>query len=104
VRLLSNAHVALAGDAPAAPGGFAGLRQTCHGRRSTWQRSHRCRDASKERRLVAAGEILGIVVLDHVVVGDGRYFSFKERPASRHPGIRLEDYLTFAWALRRSAQ
>jgi hypothetical protein len=30
------------------------------------------------RRLVAAGEILGIVVLDHIVVGDGRYFSFKE--------------------------
>ena len=30
------------------------------------------------RRLVAAGEILGIVVLDHFVVGDGPYFSFKE--------------------------
>jgi RadC-like JAB domain len=29
-------------------------------------------------RLVAAGEILGIPVLDHIVVGDGRYFSFKE--------------------------
>ena len=29
-------------------------------------------------RLVAAGEVLGIAVVDHVVIGDGRYFSFKE--------------------------
>jgi DNA repair protein RadC len=35
-------------------------------------------DLEVTRRLVAAGEILGIVVLDHIVVGDGRYFSFKE--------------------------
>jgi DNA repair protein RadC len=27
---------------------------------------------------VAAGELLGIPVLDHVVIGDGRYYSFKE--------------------------
>jgi DNA repair protein RadC len=27
---------------------------------------------------VAAGEILAIVVLDYVVAGDGRYFSFRE--------------------------
>jgi hypothetical protein len=35
-------------------------------------------DLDVTRRLVAAGEILGIVVLDHIVVGDGCYFSFKE--------------------------
>lgn len=35
-------------------------------------------DLDVTTRLVAAGEILGIPVLDHIVVGDGRYFSFKE--------------------------
>ena len=35
-------------------------------------------DLEVTTRLVAAGEILGIVVLDHIVVGDGHYFSFKE--------------------------
>ena len=35
-------------------------------------------DLEVTTRLVAAGEILGIPVLDHIVVGDGRYFSFKE--------------------------
>jgi DNA repair protein RadC len=30
------------------------------------------------RRLVAAGELMGIEVVDHVVVGDAKYFSFKE--------------------------
>ena len=29
-------------------------------------------------RLVAAGEILSIPVLDHIIIGDGRYYSFKE--------------------------
>jgi DNA repair protein RadC len=29
--------------------------------------------------LTATGDLLGIPVLDHIVVGDGRYFSFKER-------------------------
>jgi|TARA_B100000959_G_scaffold270335_1_gene317035 DNA repair protein RadC len=29
-------------------------------------------------RLVEAGTLMGIVVLDHVVLGEGRYFSFKE--------------------------
>ena len=29
-------------------------------------------------RLRAAGEILGITVLDHVIIGDGRYFSFAD--------------------------
>lgn len=30
-------------------------------------------------RLVSAGEVLGIRVLDHIVVGDGRYFSFADQ-------------------------
>ena len=30
-------------------------------------------------RLVSAGELLGIAVLDHVVVGDGRYVSFADQ-------------------------
>jgi len=28
--------------------------------------------------LAATGQVLGIKVLDHIVVGDGRYYSFKE--------------------------
>lgn len=35
-------------------------------------------DLEVTTRLVAAGEVLGIAVLDHIVIGDGRYFSFKE--------------------------
>ena len=35
-------------------------------------------DLDITRRLAAAGEVLGIQVLDHIVVGDGRYYSFKE--------------------------
>jgi len=35
-------------------------------------------DLDVTRRLVATGEVLGIEVLDHIVVGDGRYYSFKE--------------------------
>jgi DNA repair protein RadC len=35
-------------------------------------------DVAITTRLVAAGGILGIHVLDHIVVGDGRYFSFEE--------------------------
>jgi hypothetical protein len=30
------------------------------------------------RRLVATGELLGIDGCDHIVVGDGRYYNFKE--------------------------
>ncbi|MFA6093663.1 MAG: DNA repair protein RadC [Elusimicrobiota bacterium] len=36
-------------------------------------------DREATRRLVKAGEILGIPVLDHVVIGDGKYFSFREK-------------------------
>ena len=35
-------------------------------------------DLEVTTRLVATGEVLGIPVLDHIVIGDGRYFSFKE--------------------------
>jgi len=30
------------------------------------------------RRLVSTGDLLGIPVLDHIVIGDGRYYSFQE--------------------------
>lgn len=36
-------------------------------------------DVEMNRRLVQAGELIGIRVLDHVVVGDGRYFSFVDQ-------------------------
>jgi DNA repair protein RadC len=35
-------------------------------------------DMDVTRRLAAAGGVLGIAVLDHIIVGDGRYYSFKE--------------------------
>ena len=36
-------------------------------------------DLQVTRRLVEAGNLLGISVLDHVVIGDGRYVSFREK-------------------------
>lgn len=36
-------------------------------------------DTAISRRLKQAGEIMGIDVLDHVIIGDGRYFSFQEQ-------------------------
>lgn len=36
-------------------------------------------DIDTTQRLVNAGDILGIKVLDHVIIGDGRYISFKEK-------------------------
>jgi DNA repair protein RadC len=35
-------------------------------------------DLDVTRRIAAAGDVLGIPVLDHIIVGDGRYYSFKE--------------------------
>lgn len=35
-------------------------------------------DLSITGRLVEAGKIIGIEILDHLVIGDGRYYSFKE--------------------------
>ena len=36
-------------------------------------------DLSCTRRLAEAGRLLGIEVLDHVIIGDGEYVSFRER-------------------------
>ena len=36
-------------------------------------------DLEVTKQLVAAGTVLGIPVLDHVVIGDGRFVSFQER-------------------------
>lgn len=36
-------------------------------------------DIQVTKRLVAAGEILGIEILDHVILGDNQYASLKER-------------------------
>jgi DNA repair protein RadC len=35
-------------------------------------------DLAVTRRLAAAGEVLDIPLLDHIIVGDGRYYSLKE--------------------------
>ena len=35
-------------------------------------------DTELTRRLVEAGELLGIQVLDHLIIGDGGYLSFRE--------------------------
>ena len=35
-------------------------------------------DVALTQRLKAAGELMGIDLVDHVILGDGRYFSFKE--------------------------
>ncbi len=36
-------------------------------------------DINITRRLVDVGELVGIKVLDHIIIGDNRYISFKER-------------------------
>jgi len=36
-------------------------------------------DLELTRRLVAGGRLLGIEVLDHIIIGDNRYVSLKER-------------------------
>jgi DNA repair protein RadC len=38
-------------------------------------------DLALTRRLVSAGTLLGIQVLDHLILGAGRYVSLKERGA-----------------------
>ena len=35
-------------------------------------------DMALTRRLVDAGKLIGVDVLDHIVIGDGRYVSFRE--------------------------
>jgi DNA repair protein RadC len=36
-------------------------------------------DVELNRRLVQAGELIGISVLDHLVIGDGKYVSFVDQ-------------------------
>ncbi|MCT4508338.1 MAG: DNA repair protein RadC [Tepidibacter sp.] len=36
-------------------------------------------DKNITKRLIEGGKILGIDIIDHIIVGDGMYFSFKER-------------------------
>ena len=36
------------------------------------------------RRLVQAGEVLGIQVLDHIIIGDGSHFSFRDNGMIQH--------------------
>jgi DNA repair protein RadC len=53
-------------------------------------------DRALTARLVAAGQVLGIQVLDHLIVGDGRYTSFADRgwldpnTPARSPGERAK--------------
>jgi DNA repair protein RadC len=42
-------------------------------------------DLDLTRRLVRAGEIMGIGLLDHLIIGDGCYVSLSERGAVPHP-------------------
>ncbi|MDO9573706.1 MAG: DNA repair protein RadC, partial [Candidatus Contubernalis sp.] len=35
-------------------------------------------DIEVTKRIVQAGEIIGISVLDHMIIGEGRYYSFRE--------------------------
>lgn len=35
-------------------------------------------DMALTRRLVDPGKLIGVDVLDHIVIGDGRYVSFRE--------------------------
>jgi DNA repair protein RadC len=35
-------------------------------------------DLELTHRLAAAGDVLGIPMLDHIIIGDGCYYSFKE--------------------------
>jgi DNA repair protein RadC len=53
-------------------------------------------DYAMTERLVAAGRILGIRVLDHVVVGDDDYFSFADAG-------RLDEGSDASFAAERSA-
>ena len=36
-------------------------------------------DIKTTKRLIEAGRILGIPVLDHIIIGDGRYISMKAK-------------------------
>ncbi len=36
-------------------------------------------DKNITKRLIECGEVIGIEVIDHIIIGDGKYFSFKEK-------------------------
>jgi len=36
-------------------------------------------DTETTKRIKAAGKVLGIELLDHIIIGEGRYFSFKDK-------------------------
>jgi DNA repair protein RadC len=36
-------------------------------------------DMALTRRLIDAGRLLGVDVVDHIVIGEGRYVSFREQ-------------------------
>jgi DNA repair protein RadC len=42
-------------------------------------------DVHLTRRLVAAGELMGIDIVDHLILADAHYFSFKETDRLREP-------------------
>lgn len=46
-------------------------------------------DRELTRRLVAAGDLMGIRVLDHVIIGENRYFSFSDSGDIRNPAPRV---------------
>jgi len=46
-------------------------------------------DRELTRRLVAAGELMGIQVLDHVIIGENRYFSFSDSGDIKNLPLRV---------------
>lgn len=48
-------------------------------------------DRALTGRLAAAGQILGVAVLDHIIVGDGRYFSFADEGGLGEVGFAPQD-------------
>ncbi|MBI3802834.1 MAG: DNA repair protein RadC [Nitrospirae bacterium] len=46
-------------------------------------------DKELTKRLVSAGDLMGIHVLDHVIIGDSRYFSFSDAGYIRTPPSRV---------------
>jgi DNA repair protein RadC len=47
-------------------------------------------DGDIHRRLVAAGALLGISILDSIIVGDGRYYTFSESAFHSYPVTKSE--------------
>jgi DNA repair protein RadC len=46
-------------------------------------------DRELTRRLVAAGDLMGIQVLDHLIIGEDQYFSFSDAGYIRSPSPRV---------------